>query len=172
MANPDYPTIRQDNLRLSELAVSYVKRKMTIGASNKISDLLTSLIAPEWSRTCVAGIRKNPYTGDTIFSKLRTIAHRASEAGCGNCGEQAAIAFIWLYDKKVGPLDYMSRTNADHAFVVVGRIGSSPLDDPSKWGDNCYVCDPWDEEAYHVRSIDRKMYGGGVIAPRSIARSN
>lgn len=165
-----HPTIRQNNIVLARLAVSYVESKMTIGASNKISDLFTSILAPEWSATCVARIRKEPYTGGTVLAKLRTVAQRALKAGCGNCGEQAAIAFIWLYDKRIQPLDYMSRTNADHAFVVIGRDAGSSLDKPSGWGNNCVVCDPWDEEAYYVTNIGKKMYGGGVLAPRSMYR--
>ncbi len=161
------------NMLLSGRAVLFVKNKMTIGASNKASDLWSSLFSSEWSMTCVSRIRKRPYTGSTIISKLRAIASRASNAGCGNCGEQAAIAFIWLLDNnKTLSIDYMSRNNADHAFVVIGRNISSPLDEPSKWGSDCVICDPWDGKSYSIQDINKEMYGGGVIAPSSMARSN
>lgn len=159
---------KHENLRQAEGAVTYVKQKMVIGASNKSSDLFTSLFEREWSMTCVERIRKEPYSGATIISKLRAIAQRASINGCGNCGEQAAIAFVWLMNKKISPIDYMSRTNADHAFVVIGREGD--LKNPDSWGDNCYVCDPWDGTSYAIKDASKKMYGGGVLTPRSVAR--
>jgi hypothetical protein len=157
-----------NNLSVAKLAVQHVQQAMTVGASNKVMDVLRSMFGPESSTACVRRIRQTEPTGDTNILKIRSIAVRATTAGCGNCGEQAAIAFSWLYDQKYGPIDYMSRTNADHAFVVIGRTG--PLDELSKWGDNCVICDPWHGKAYLSSSAGKEMYGGGVLAPRSMAR--
>ena len=85
-------------------------------------------------------------------------------------GEQAAIAFVFLVDRRVTPIDYMERTNADHAFVVIDRKVGSDVKDISTWGDTAVVCDPWDEKVYAASEIPSKMYGGGTFAPRSVYR--
>lgn len=81
------------------------------------------------------------------------VFHRRLEAsesyGIGNCGEQASVA-----------LDFLSRgfsaINAeqfeipglDHTFVILGRKKGSKLSDPSTWGNNGVVCDPWSGKVF------------------------
>ncbi len=74
------------------------------------------------------------------LSDLRRISMAARQYRAGNCREYSAVAFIYLYDQKVAPLDWMA-LDADHAFVVLGRTeGSRRISD---WGPACVVCDPW-----------------------------
>ena len=112
------------NLALARQAVKHVVGKMSLGAQNKPSDVLAS-----WGQSliCVFAIRSVEVSGEdtTSVRGLRIWAAKAESAGCGNCGEQSAIAFVHLMDLKVRPLDYMIRTNKDHAFVVIGRESNS-----------------------------------------------
>ena len=66
------------------------------------------------------------------------------------------------------PLDYMERTNADHAFVVIGRTKGSRIDGYKTWGKEAVVCDPWDNKAFASKEIPNKMYGGGGMGIRQI----
>jgi hypothetical protein len=80
-------------------------------------------------------------------SHLRKISGISVNAMCGNCSDQATVAFVYLYDRGVRPIDLMFLTNEKHAFVVIGREKESTTK-PSTWGSAAIVCDPWNDEAY------------------------
>ena len=148
------------NITKAKATVKYVEGKMTVGAGNKWGDVFSSWLS---SPFCVARVRNQPTDNTTYVPFLRSVANNAIKEGCGNCGEQAAIAFIHLLDQKVGPIDYMTRTNADHAFVVIGRTG--PVENYAAWGENAVVCDPWHGKSYYAKYAGKEMYGGGVLKP-------
>lgn len=158
------------NLDFAQQAVSYVQNKMLVGAANR-SEVLYSL---GLSYICVAaqksvdfGIAPDPVLPSWIIKA----AAKAEAAGCGNCGEQAAIAMVYLFNNlKVVPLDYVERTNADHAFVVIGRKANSEISDYKTWGDSCVVCDPWDYKAFSAIDIPKQAYKGSTFAVKSRCR--
>ena len=80
--------------------------------------------------------------------------HYADNFAClmraGNCGEQAAVAYVYLYHQGVRPLEYVTLANGGHVFVLIGREAGSSLSDYKAWGDEAVVCDPWDNNAYPV----------------------
>lgn len=150
----------KSNLTKARLAISFVRGKMTLGASNKLGDVLWSagrtLLCVRASRSVDIAVPRGP-----IVSWLREAAAKAEAVGCGNCGEQAALAFMELYERlQARPLDYMTRTNRDHAFVVIGRVSGSRIDDHTTWGGDAAVCDPWAQTAFPTSDIPTKAYGG------------
>ena len=162
----------QVNLSRARLAVDRVRSKMTVGAANKFGDIARSLgsalLCVPASRSVDIAVPRGP-----VPAWLREAAAKADHVGCGNCGEQAALAFMDLHSRfHTRPLDYMARTNADHAFVVIGRARGSRIDDHTTWGDDAVVCDPWDNKAYAAREIPTKMYGGGAFRPQSYYRAD
>jgi hypothetical protein len=80
----------------------------------------------------------------SMLDKIRIIANTARKNKCGNCGEFSALAFIYLYDLGVRPLDWMGLLGGDHAFVVIGRQAGKATD-WKKWGAAAVVCDAWGE---------------------------
>ena len=94
---------------------------------------------PDWQRI------NNQAGGVTSLEDIKALAKLTERYGCGNCGELTAVAFMFLYNKGVRPLDYMALSDpADHAFVVIGRGGSRADDSVGgNWGDAAVVCDPW-----------------------------
>lgn len=168
----------KDPLFLARQAVLYTRLVMRTGASNKAGDVLVSSLTSSpfglgfSSLACVPLSRvaedATAKHGDTAaLDRIRNMASVARFAGCGNCGEQAAVAFMWLLKKKVAPIEYMQRTTVDHAFVVIGRSAGGP---PENWGEACVICDPWDENAYMAAEAKTKLWGGGVIDPVPYAR--
>lgn len=150
----------QANLARARLAVDFVQQKMTVGAGNKFGDIARSfggaLLCVPASRSVDIAVPRGP-----IPAWLREAAAKAEHVGCGNCGEQAALAFIDLHERHhAHPLDYMARTNRDHAFVVIGRARGSRIDDYTTWGNEAVVCDPWDLKTYTATEIPIKAYGG------------
>jgi hypothetical protein len=63
-----------------------------------------------------------------------------------------------LYDLGIRPLAWVHLDNGRHAFVVIGRSPKSGSN-PSKWGENCVVCDPWANEAYYLPADS----GAGIL---------
>jgi hypothetical protein len=150
----------QANLLMARLAVNFVQRKMTVGASNKFGDITRSfggsLLCVRATRSVDIAVPRGP-----IPTWLREWAAKAEHVGCGNCGEQAALAFMDLHERHhVRPLDYMARTNRDHAFVLIGRVKGSKIDDHKTWGKDAVVCDPWNSNVYSAGEIPTKAYGG------------
>jgi peptidoglycan hydrolase-like protein with peptidoglycan-binding domain len=90
--------------------------------------------------------------GGTTLDYYRIKANLAKKDGCGNCGENSILAFMFLYDMGVRPIDRMS-IDADHAFVVIGRTNKDDHD-WKNWGSAAVVCDPWGQGfRYNDKSI-------------------
>ena len=145
-------------LKFNELnaaaAVSYVQSKMTVGAANKGEDILLTLGG---SLSCVADEREyakqQGWDSLPIEERLRNVAALAEEKGCGNCGEQSAMAFVYLLDRHILPLDWMGLESGKHNYVVVGRTRHGEPGDPNTWGPEAVVCDPWKGEAYSPKML-------------------
>jgi len=86
-------------------------------------------------------------TSTRVYPDHRTaFAHWARltlSKGCGNCGEMAAAAFTLALQKGCPIVEYMTFTNVDHAFCVLGRPATAALAQPTSWGSDCWICDPW-----------------------------
>jgi hypothetical protein len=163
----------EDNLAIAWEAVRHVKGRMKFGAKNKLQDLLRSR---GQSIDCVNDLRADEDKYAQSLARLaqdspasaneRLIEFRAALAashGCGNCAEQAALAFVYLRDKAIFPLDYMVKPDVflsfgGHAFVVVGRDRGSAADKPSTWGPSAAVADPHETAtAYPASKIEQHM---------------
>jgi hypothetical protein len=149
------------NLQIAKDLVTKVRGMLTIGAAN-----LPGSGPAQWD--CVTRTRN--LTGAQLEFKraffrsvgdIRKIADNAMMTRCGNCGENAAIAFIQCVDMGVEPLDYMelAAEGDDHAFLVIGRReGSQALRyDRNTWGDNAVVCDPWMNKAYPCTEMQTQL---------------
>ena len=173
-----------ENYVWAQKAVAFVKAYTPLGAANKARNP-AEMIRAKGARWAI-GDNLDPYLnnlqadspGDGLANIRKTvelgIAFNAAltirERG-GNCSDQAGLAFIYLRDNKVFPIDYMNKPDfflkfGGHAFVVIGRkSGSDPLR-PETWGDDAVVCDPHQEEkAFPPRDLVRyfgipKGYGG------------
>jgi hypothetical protein len=147
------------NLMWAEHALKVVADAMTWGAQDKFQDVATSFlytgllirdVYAEEDKLTARGLRGKDYIyGAAAIAQLY---------GCGNCAEQSAIAFRFLDQHRIKPLDYMQRANGDHAFVVIGRAaGSDEAEYSAAWGPAAVVCDPWKGEAYEASEINERQ---------------
>jgi hypothetical protein len=167
----DVATVAQTNstyLRAVNQALAYVVKKMDIGASNKLGPGMIAKLL------CAGGTftngelrarvdedlaRVGKYTQKDV---IESTASWAKHYGCGNCGEQSALAFVYLRDQGFRPLDWMQVDNFKHAFVVLGRRADSDPADYTTWGRSAYYCDPWygssgEACVLHARYSKKKM---------------
>jgi hypothetical protein len=158
--------MRADFLFMAEQGVWYVQMKMTVGAANKVGDEFRSLGQAFLCVLAERSVNGEDDAGSTEAWITRTAAI-AESTGCGNCGEQSAVAFVYLRDRGVCPLEYMHFTNHDHAFVVLNRPKNTDESNPGTWGNDAVVCDPWKGRAYKAAALGN-VWPGAI--PESIYR--
>ena len=113
----------------------------------------------------------------TPIDWVRLMAEGAKKNKCGNCGENSALAFMWLYDQGVRPLDWMNLGAADHAFVVIGRKPGAAANWKA-WGRDAVVCDSWGQGFRSGNKMtgtySAKIFGaqmGGLVAFSTVVSS-
>lgn len=149
----------RDNYVAATNALQHVAQKVPLGAGNKVSDLIASGLSSGMcvltSRLIRLGESVVGYQPEWAKGKLNIeiLAMDTEKVGCGNCGEQSAVAFVYLKQRGYRPLDWMCISNGDHAFVVIGRASGSKESQPASWGEAAVVCDPWYKTAYPAQSI-------------------
>ncbi|UFN50161.1 hypothetical protein LPC08_05930 [Roseomonas sp. OT10] len=137
----------KNGLAWGEATNAYVRRYMTIGASNKVSDLISSGLQ---SLRCVSQARAEE---DAVASQYGAwdfqmkIAEIAKRRGCGNCNEQTAIALWFLSGYGQVPLDGIEWEGGDHRMALLGRQAGDVYD-LSTWGPRAVVVDPWNGVTY------------------------
>lgn len=103
----------------------------------------------------------------TMINQMRVVSDEATANLCGNCAEFSIVAFVYLYDRQVRPLDWVSVKSGDHAFLIIGRKPGD-INDSSSWGADAAICDPWAQGfrsgdiasgAYPAAEIKEKMEG-------------
>jgi hypothetical protein len=82
-----------------------------------------------------------PFDGDVYINELDRLA---KETSTGNCSELSAVAFNYLRNQGVRPIDYFAvwRGAWNHAFVVLNRPADQPLARFDQWSRYAVVCDP------------------------------
>src|SRR5208337_2903340 len=163
------------NRYLAGVVVGKVNCDMVFGASDKVKDAVKS---EGTSGPCVRGMRKKPCCKyrPSSAKAIEEMADEARRRGCGNCMEQAAIAWAYLAELGYEPsrLAYVTaewdpyRTAIgeiphNHAFVVIDRIQASSKDTPFALGPDALVCDPWKPDPPNVYpATDLPIYWPGV----------
>jgi len=195
----------QANLAMANLAVGFVRR---LGVRANNDSVVDSLSERDYLAllNCVTEVRERTASlcqgkgsdacrreGPAMVGRMTDIV---KEMKCGNCQEQDTMAIAFLLRARVRPLDIMILNPlVDHTFVVIGRTrnsvdpdwvdnprciaGGSDESDPSTWGPDAVICDPWHDlgKVYPATELESKMYRGwgdrrygGTLVPTSIYR--
>lgn len=178
------------NLQYSTEACSYVIKTLAMGGANWdqytgpgswedcIKDFSAKICAPKKDPVDIClyekvrpEYKKKLASAKTMLEKMRIIAEEVKDKKCGNCGEFSALAFIYLYDKGVRPLDWMSLEGGDHAFVVIGQDKNRIAGKILSWGPDAVICDSWGQGfrkgdkrsgTYPATQFNSRM--GGLVA--------
>jgi len=143
------------NLNAGREAVAYVKSKVKAGAANNPFKLQSSVAGQIRAMDALLKTRRGE--DQTIDAKFinpadglrlaQALSENAERYGGGNCGEQSAVAYIFLRRRAVLPVDWAQFTDKDHAFVIIGRssAGSYAPADVSKqpWFAGAVICDAY-----------------------------
>ena len=84
----------------------------------------------------------------------------AEETHAGNCGEHAAVAFMYLRNqiRDVRPIDFMDFDGKDHNFVILNRPEGIPIEKFDEWSKEAVLCDPW-KGSYGMAAKLEDWYG-------------
>lgn len=144
-----------DNLRAAQQAVTYVKSSGIL-AANKVQDRIRAaggidrVVGAGYSNAAAAGVGVTRGAGIVAYTigNLRGTAEFAARNRYGNCHEQAIMAFVFLYDRGVRPLDLMTFGNNsyDHVWTCIGLTLGWQRANLRSWGPDAVWCDPWQGE--------------------------
>ena len=162
----------QHNLMLAEFAVNYTKEKMTKGASNKPEDLVHSSMRHATQNWLMRAVTQPDLTAASVPDQRSAIAPRLAEAasvhekalmaadevensGIGNCGEQASVAYKYLFNRSDADLFVLAGLGRNHEFVIIGASadqvrGLHPISVAPNWPADAVICDPWYHEWFAV----------------------
>lgn len=157
----------QQNLAIGREALTYTINHLSFGRGNSWSDNI-NLLHPALPFMCVMAMRTT-----SSANSIAQIATEAEENHCGNCGEHASVAMMYLHRQGIRPLDFMTLTNGDHDFVIIDRANNSNGGQPSTWGTTAVVCDTWSRVVYPATELVnrmREMCRGQNPIPRSVYR--
>ena len=89
--------------------------------------------------------------------KFKLINELAPKYRLANCAEQAIIALDLIHRNhpEVYAEVYELDDKVDHVIVVINRAEDSDPKDPSTWGDDAYICDPWGNETCPASDFTR-----------------
>ena len=132
------------NVSNAKLAVAYSQKTLTPG-----NYLFSSAADADAVKRTRARIKAGRYNKERL-DRIAEIAANCEKTRAGNCGEFAAVCFMWAKRRGIYPIDYMHLTNGDHAFVVIGRKLDSVHTRVSTWGGDAVICDGWDNNAYQA----------------------
>lgn len=148
-------------------AVEYTQRRMRIGSRDKVSDLFSGRWVQKYQ--CVSSLREEmaQMKAKTYCEFFQKVADKAEQLGCGNCGEQAAVAYYYLKRNRVADIALVGylKVPDDHSIVVVGFRGLERFKDGDTlphhfaWihAHDTWVCDPWNGSAFPGLSISGKI---------------
>lgn len=163
---------RRFNEALGWMAILYVHGH-GIRANNYLEH--NQMPAAEWNKLkeCIDNVRAN---ATDVFSE----AQLTQQSRCGNCQEQSSVVMLFLMKVGLHQIDQMilfGGTQFAHSFVVLGRREGSNDSDPSTWGPDAVVIDPWHDrgKVYPAAELQTKGFRGyhnfsGQLQPKSVLR--
>ncbi len=139
------------NLKQGMLAIKYVKG-LGMRSSNKSAHRnadapggIEGVIARKqgWDNTALNGV-DNTRDAAKLVPTWRDENDLARARRYGNCGELASIALEYLFDHGIrAEYFHFTEKGYDHAWVVIGRVPNSILNNLKTWGPDAVWCDPW-----------------------------
>lgn len=97
---------------------------------------------------------------DYMILYFEHLIEACNKTNTGNCAEMAWKAFEYMLENHPDiSAEYFSIAGGDHAFLVINRSPDSKASDPTTWGDDAYICDPWSNTYYPAKEYLDKLYG-------------
>lgn len=138
-------------LNQAQQALNYVRSRVRYRGLNTAggwirnpTEVSQKFVARIYS-TYLGNKRSAEYKGDfdpvVYINELEKLAYQSQT---GNCSELSAVAFKYLVNSQVAPIEYFGvfRGAWNHAFIILNRPEGSSLSDLKSWSSQAVVCDP------------------------------
>jgi len=175
----------ENNLKLAQESYDYVKSLNLFSTTKDIDEdsFNKSRFADDYSLSDFKGklmgdriFLDKKRKGKSIDDFVEITGKLAPCMHMGNCAENAVLAAKYLAENKKitnfaliagfseiedkdefysNPLRYQNATATDHVFVVVGLDKNADLKNPSTWGKEAVIIDPWGEIVKPVSNGDK-----------------
>jgi hypothetical protein len=137
-------------------AVRFVRTQMGVRSTNRTIDKEDKPAGEALAKLVTAAqlkLQDDPDFGPTVARAQATM-----ELRIGNCDELSALAFAYLAERNTArPIEIISVVDGDHAFVVIGRSGSSSAGNWRNWDNSVVLCDPWAELCYTKSELAQNL---------------
>ena len=172
------------SLLWAEKAVDYVRTTVGVRSDNREWDRRIGVVDVNAAR--LEGLRRS---GDAAIGWQNSVAAEASayrDLKAGNCLEMAKVAFVYLAQNNIRPIEvaYLTPVAAirvrltgttqsedvdpDHAFVIIGRrtdaaerrerqTGVIAVPPYRQWNFGSVICDPWSKRSYFADRLAIEM---------------
>ncbi|MCW8398827.1 hypothetical protein OQJ26_08485 [Legionella sp. PATHC038] len=143
------------NKDIAGKAVKYAREIILEGttqpANNMYSDIRKKAISEVMFEFRILAMRDPKFSleFDSNAQQFYQRIQLCKKFSVGNCYEYALLALDYVINHEPHvSAEVFYIKGGDHCFLVIGRkAGSNPLD-PTTWGEEAYICDPSENEAY------------------------
>lgn len=169
----------------AERAIDYVRNVCQVLSNNRDWD--TRTVVRDVSASRQEGLRRMLEVEGGWQSMLNAEVSAYRELQAGNCEEMAKIAFVYLAEHNIRPIELVyvrgnpdgynirqfgTTTNIevepDHAFVIIGReiniternernSGIISIPNYNTWNFGAVICDPWAKRCYLAHNLPMEM---------------
>ena len=152
-------------------AVVYARTQCPLGAANNQLDILRAKQVKQQkellAKTAEWQAATNIRTGAELATMPMTIkdvyhsAEKASEIRASNCVGLSCLAYQYLIENKITPIEMINFQDGNHMLILLGRNSQYPPVLSEETGlkiDACVICDPWANKVYRSDEFDRERY--------------
>lgn len=113
---------------------------------------------------------------DILFYKFKQTIKFTTKYSLGNCHELACLALYYIltqFKNENIRAEIYDVVGGDHAVLVIGRKENSDPLDPTTWGDDALICDPWSNHVFKASDYltELKCYSRITMPGRYIHKS-
>lgn len=167
---PDQVITLEESLRIAREAKEYARTKIKKGSTqlenNQLPETYYHFLLRGVSdmRDAKTDDISNSYSLDPLEPNAIVIRYEHSIASStkyslGNCEELAFQALDYILDQvpiTINAEVYLIR-GGDHVMLVINRSKDSDPKNPTTWGDNAVICDPWSDMVFKASDYLTKV---------------
>lgn len=140
-------TEEETNLYYAKQAIAYVKKVLPLGSTNKKEDEQNPNYNSVLIQLALARGEVNKFLAQSkemsFWEQLAGRVEILERYKAGNCGEQIYVALQFLGRRGINDVDICAfAEGSDHRVLIIGGN---------------VICDPWANEAYHVREFKQRQ---------------
>lgn len=158
-------------LQWAREAVVYARTQCPLGAANNHLDILRARQVKQqkelWAKTAEWQAATDIHTGVELATMPMTMkdvyhaAEKAAEIRASNCVGLSCLAYQYLVQNHVTPLEIVNFQDGNHMLILLGRKSQyAPVlsEESGLKIDLCIICDPWANKVYRSDEFDREKF--------------